>query len=125
MRKTLAFRSVGQWLVLLIIACYGLASCSRSDSVFEEQPSYSAVTRQSVTSVAACVADRLERSTRRLRQSKIGQALRLEGETFFRGVPIGVSVFRAMGRTHVQFFQERSTDHIYVSFVKGCLQPDM
>jgi hypothetical protein len=60
-----------------------------------------------------------------LRQSKIGQALRLEGETFFRGVPIGVSVFRAMGRTHVQFFQERSTDHIYVSFVKGCLQPDM
>jgi hypothetical protein len=72
--------------------------------------------------VAACIADRWERSTRKLHQSSVGKTIRLQGETFFRGVPIGVSVFRATGRTSVQFFQERSTDHIYMSFVKGCLQ---
>lgn len=90
--------------------------------MFEGSPSYSGVTRQSVASVVACIADRWERSTRRLHQSSSGKTVHLQGETFFRGVPIGVSVFRVMGRTHVQFFQERSTNHIYMSFVKGCLQ---
>lgn len=121
MQNALAWWNLRRWVVVLMVGCAGVASCSRSSGMFEGSPSYSGVTGQSVTSVVACIADRWERSTRRLHQSSSGKAVHLQGETFFRGVPIGVSVFQATGRTHVQFFQKRSTDHIYMSFVKGCL----
>jgi hypothetical protein len=97
-------------------------SCSRSRGVFEGSPFYAGASARDVPSVVECIADRWKRSTRKLQRSRSGASVRLQGETFFRGVPIGVRVFRATGRTRVQFFQQRFTDHIYVSFVKGCLQ---
>ncbi|CAB3791755.1 hypothetical protein LMG27177_03083 [Paraburkholderia fynbosensis] len=99
-----------------------LVSCSRTHGVFEGAPAYSGVTEQDVSSVVECIADRWKRSTRELHRSRSGESVRLQGETFFRGVPVGVTVARAMGRTRVQFFQARLTDHIYMSFVKGCLR---
>lgn len=112
----------GKGLILgLVIGCAVLTSCSRSQGVFEGVPIYSGVTPQDVPSVVECIAERWKRSTRGMHRSNSGAAVRLQGETFFRGVPIGARVFRAAGRTHVQFFQERSTDHIYMSFIKGCL----
>lgn len=105
----------------LMLGCAVLTSCSRSQGVFEGVPFYSGVTRQDMPSVVECIADRWKRSTRGMRRSDSGATVQLQGETFFRGVPIGARVFRTVGRTHVQFFQERSTDHIYMSFIKGCL----
>ncbi|RKT26810.1 hypothetical protein B0G69_2579 [Paraburkholderia sp. RAU2J] len=99
-----------------------LVSCSRTHGVFEGAPAYSGVTEQDVSSVVECIADRWKRSTRELHRSRSGESVRLQGETFFHGVPVGVTVARAMGRTRVQFFQARLTDHIYMSFVKGCLR---
>jgi hypothetical protein len=115
-------QSTNRWLLAVALGCGLLVSCSRSHGVFAGAPLYSGATEQRVSPVVDCIADRWERSTRNLHRSHSGAAVRLQGETFFRGVPIGVKVFRAMGRTRVQFFQERSTDHIYMAFVKGCLQ---
>lgn len=105
----------------LVLGCAVLTSCSRSQGVFEGAPFYSGVTPQDVPSVVECIAERWKRSTRGMHRSDSDAAVQLQGETFFRGVPIGARVFRAAGHTHVQFFQERSTDHIYMSFIKGCL----
>lgn len=105
----------------LVLGCVVLSSCSRSQSVFEGVPFYSGATLQNMPSVVECIAERWKRSTRGMHRSNSGSGVKLQGETFFRGVPIGVRVFRAAGRTHVQFFQERSTDHIYMSFIKSCL----
>lgn len=116
------FQSTNRWLLAVALGCCLLMSCSRSHGVFAGAPLYSGVTGQRVSPVVECIADRWERSTRNLHRSHPGAAVWLQGETFFRGVPIGVKVFREMGRTRVQFFQERSTDHIYMSFVRGCLQ---
>lgn len=99
-----------------------LVSCSRTHGVFEGTPIYSGVTERGVSSVVECITDRWKRSTRKLHRSRSGENVRLQGKTFFRGVPVGVTVARARGRTRVEFFQERSTDHIYVSFVKGCVR---
>lgn len=102
--------------------CAMLISCSRTHDVFEGAPIYSGATEQDVSSVVECITERWKRSTRKLYRPRSGEGVRLQGKTFFRGVPVGVTVARAMGRTRVQFFQERTTDHIYVSFVKGCVR---
>lgn len=109
------------WLGPAVVICTLLMSCSRSNSLFDEAPSYSAASQHDVSSVSACIADLWERSTRQLRRANSAAGIKFQGRTFFRGVPIGVKVFRENGRTRVQFFEERSTDRIYISAVKSCL----
>ena len=121
-RNTLRCWSTRRWILALALGCTVLTSCSRSRGVFEGSPFYAGASARDVSSVVECIGDRWKRSTRKLHRSESGASVRLQGETFFRGVPIGVRVFRATGRTRVQFFQQRITDHIYVSFVKSCLQ---
>ncbi|WP_146120335.1 hypothetical protein [Paraburkholderia sp. BL21I4N1] len=102
--------------------CLAVASCSRPDPVFSSAPQYSGVSENSLSSVVKCIADRWERSTRHLHRTRVGATVRLQGRTWFRGVPIGVKITRGVRQTTVQFFEARSTDRIYVAFIKSCLR---
>jgi len=72
--------------------------------------------------VVGCIAERWTHSARQLHRSKVGTTVCLQGEAYFRGVPIGVKAWRVAGRTTVQFFEGRVADRIYVLSVKNCLQ---
>jgi hypothetical protein len=109
-------------LLLTSCVCLALTSCSRKDSLFSGAPEFSAASQQGLGSVVECIADRWERSTRHLRRARVGSAVRLQGRSFFRGVPIGVQAWHAAGHTQVQFFEARATDRIYLLSIKDCLR---
>jgi len=72
--------------------------------------------------VVECITEQWTHSARQLHRSRVGTTIRLQGESYFRGVPIGVKAWRVAGRTTVQFFEGRVADRIYVLSVKNCLQ---
>jgi hypothetical protein len=115
-------RRTGAALLLTTCVCLALMSCSRQDSVFSGAPQYSAASEQDLPSVIECIADRWERSTRHLHRSRVGSTVRLQGRTFFRGVPIGVKAWHAAGRTEVRFFEGRAADRIYLLSIKECVR---
>jgi len=99
-----------------------LASCSHRDSVFSGSPLYSGFSGERLRPVVECIAQRWTHSARQVHRSSVGTTLRLQGETYFRGVPIGIKAWRIAGRTTVQFFAGRVADRIYVLSVKSCLR---
>lgn len=115
-------RRTGAGPFLTACVCVALMSCSAQDSVFSKAPKYSAGSEQDLSSVVECIADRWERSTRHLHRSRVGSTVRLQGRTFFRGVPIGVKAWHAAGRTEVQFFEGRAADRIYLLSIRDCLR---
>lgn len=119
-RHTMRMTQAG--MLLTSCVCLASTSCSRSDSLFSGAPQYSAATERGLGSVVECIADRWERSTRHLRRARVGSAVRLQGRSLFRGVPIGVKAWHAAGHSEVEFFEARGTDRIYLLSIKDCLR---
>jgi hypothetical protein len=110
-------------VVSMIGFCIMIAACSRQDSVFARAPVFREHTAVDVPEVAECIAARWKNGTRELSRVKRDGVVRLRGQTYFKGVTIGVSVRKDAGSTLVEYFERRVADPLYASMVRGCLDP--
>ncbi|CAD6507053.1 hypothetical protein ACFQ3P_00180 [Paraburkholderia sabiae] len=107
-------------IAVIAVACVALVACTRKDSVFSLAPNYTGRTVQTVSDVAGCIAERWRTSARHLREVHTNDAVRLEAQSLFHGVPIGVRLRTHDGDTLVEYFQRRVADPIYRAMVKEC-----
>ncbi|MBN3753784.1 hypothetical protein G3N95_12605 [Paraburkholderia sp. Tr-20389] len=107
-------------VAVIALACVTLVACSPKDSLFSLAPNYTVQTVQSVTDVAGCIAERWRTSARHLREVHTNDAVRVEAQSLFHGVAIGVRLRTRDGDTLVEYFQRRVADPIYRAMVKEC-----
>lgn len=109
-------------LAVAALACVALVACSRKDSLFSLTPNYSGSSVHAVSDVAGCIADRWHSSVRHFSEVSANGAVRIEAQSIFRGVAIGVRLKTHANDTVVEYFQRRVADPIYRSMVKECTQ---
>jgi hypothetical protein len=107
----------------VIPVCLVLAACSRQDSMFSMTPRFSAQSDADASQVEQCIASRWQNGTRDFSRDEKGRVIRLEAQTFFSGVKIGVRLRSVNGKTLVEYFERRYADALYESMVKDCLNP--
>ncbi|MEM5344035.1 hypothetical protein [Paraburkholderia azotifigens] len=107
-------------IAVIAAACVALVACSRNDSVFSLAPNYTGKTVQTVADVAGCIAERWRASARHLHEVHANGAIRLEAQSLFHGVTIGVRLRTRDGDTLVEYFQRRVADPIYREMVREC-----
>ena len=107
---------------MIAVACAALIACSRKDTLFSLAPTYSGRTVQTVKDVTGCIAGHWRASARHLREVRVNGAIRLEAQSLFHGVAIGVRLRAHDGGTLVEYFQRRVADPIYRAMVKECVR---
>jgi hypothetical protein len=109
--------------VIVMVMCIVLAACSRHDSMFSMAPRFKANSDADEAKIEQCISSRWQNGTRDFSREEKGHVIRLEAQTFFSGVDIGVRLQRANGKTLVEYFERRYADPLYQSMVKDCLSP--